>query len=940
MKREMLVAVEEAFSTALQLPAEQRISFLNAAYPDQPDVRREVESLLHHHQAAVNLTQMSVLWAAAEMLTEDDEEFEPIGSVIAGKYLIRERLGAGGMAEVYLADHLVLNIRVALKRPKPALRSDPGFRKTFLEEAQRAVILDHDNVARIHDVVEDDDDMFVVMEYIQGETLRSRLSTMPLPFKLDEFLPIAIQCASALAAAHEKRIVHLDVKPENIMLTPGGQVKICDFGVARRLSSGASGAHTTMVATVPLVAGTPAYMAPEVILRHPFDERADIFSLGTVFYEMLTGSNPFASDTVIATTGRIASHAPLPMSASGREVDPKLERIVARMLAKDPDQRYARATDIIQDLTAIHRSRHRLEDITCNVREAFVESRWMKVAAALVVLVLITVPIARIYRGPIQQSLGFIQLPEKKTVVVLPFLVDGEKPSQHYAHGLTDVLTERLSRIPQIRVVSPVEVFESGITTPRQAFGLFGANLAITGAIHPDGDAFQMVVSVADGKEGKQLRARKLLIAGFNSLAIQTQVTDAVVGLLDIEIEPQRQATLRTHGTQSSNAYQSYLEGSGHLATWQPEDIDTAIGLFRDALAIDSNFSLAYAGLGNAYRSKFHVQSRDRQWIDRALGACDQAVSHDPNLAAGHICLGNVYNLRGEDEAAVREFEVARVLDPNNDDVYRGLARSKEALNDLEPAEAIYHAAIKAKPDYWYNYMWLGNFYLTSRPQYEDAIKWYKEAVARAPDNASPYFGLCAAQFLAARYNDAVTTCLKSVSLRPTNLAYINLGVVYFDLGHYPLAANAFERARELNPRYYKPVGHLARTYYWMGKKAEATDLYAKAIELAKEELAINPGNAPVHIMLARYYAMLNNRADALFNLHIALQRHPMEPEYQCIAAVVYNQFGERAEAMRYLQNAIAFGYSITEIEAERELDNLREDPSFRALFAGQTGRR
>src|SRR5439155_24146576 len=232
---------------------------------------------------------------------------------------------------------------------------------------------------------------------------------------------------------------------------------------------------------------------------------------------------------------------------------------------------------------------------------------------------------------------------------------------------------------PQLRVVSPVEVLESGITTPRQAFGLFGANLVVTGSIHRTDDAFQIVLSVADGKEGKQIRGKTLATAGFNSLAAESQIIDAVAALLSLEIGAEQKIALRAHGTENPKAYDFYLEGTGHLATRKPEDIDIAIALFRDALALDSNFSLAYAGLGNAYLIKFELQ-RDRQWVTRAVEACDQAVSRNTNLAAGHVCLGTAYHWRGEDEAAVAEYELARKLDPNDDEVYRGLARSHEAL--------------------------------------------------------------------------------------------------------------------------------------------------------------------------------------------------------------------------------------------------------------------
>src|SRR5262249_36494729 len=271
----------------------------------------------------------------------------------------------------------------------------------FLEEARRAVVLRHDNVARVHDVLESGGEMFVVMEHIEGETLRQRLERLQRPLTVEEFLPIAIQCAGALAAAHEKRIVHLDVKPENIMLTTDERVKICDFGIARRLSSKST--NDTDDARTPnwTFAGTPAYMAPEVILSYQFDERADLFSLGTVFYEMLTGRNPFLAATGPATTARVVSERAAPMNHPA--VDRKLETIVMRLLEKDPARRFGNAGELLKELEALSRARSRAVDLITGLQEAFAEHMWLKIAATAVVLVLVAAPLAWIYRDAIER---------------------------------------------------------------------------------------------------------------------------------------------------------------------------------------------------------------------------------------------------------------------------------------------------------------------------------------------------------------------------------------------------------------------------------------------------------------------------------------------------------------------------------------------------------
>jgi tetratricopeptide (TPR) repeat protein len=486
-----------------------------------------------------------------------------------------------------------------------------------------------------------------------------------------------------------------------------------------------------------------------------------------------------------------------------------------------------------------------------------------------------------------------------------------------------------------------LEVKESGITKPSEAFRRLSAERAISGGIYKSGDKVQIVLSLIDGMSGKLLDQRTL-DTQFNSLKVQNQIIEAAIALLKLELTPAQQLELRAQGTEDPSVYTLYLEGKGLLDKVNLADTDAAIGLFQRALAQDSGFSLAHAGLGMAYRSKFGQGPRDKRLTDQALSACNEAVTGDRNLAAGHVCRGAVYRLRGEYPAAIQEFNRARELHPTSEEVYEiyeGLGRAYERMDKLDEAEALYEEAIRTRPNYWRSYVWLGQFYATSRPRYAEAARLLQEAVNRAPDNPVAHFGLCGVQTLMGDQQGALKSCGMSIQFRPTYGAYQNQGVIYFNLRQYPKAAEAFEHARALRPDYYKLAGHLARSYFWMGRTADATSLYGEAIRLANQELAVDPNSASVHVMLARYHAMLGQR-QAFFHLGVALKQAPNEPEYQCIAAVVHNQFDERSEALRYLEQAFAFGYSPTEIEAERELDNLREDPQFRALIARQTARR
>ena len=277
-----------------------------------------------------------------------------LSGTTVGRFAIRARLGKGGMGEVYRAYDTALKRPVALKRITPRLQSDPSCRKSFLREAQCASGLNHPHIAGLYDVLEANNEIFLVMEYVEGVTLRQQLQR---PISIEKLLGIAVQCAAALVAAHERGIVHRDLKPENIMLTSAGQVKILDFGVAKQLPPAEVTATTeTVNGGSGLAAGTPAYMAPEALLEKDTDPRADIFSLGVILYEALSGRHPFLAGSFMATSDRTLHEVPPPLARLNPKVPAELERIVAKMLAKNPDERYATAADLLVDLRAVRRT--------------------------------------------------------------------------------------------------------------------------------------------------------------------------------------------------------------------------------------------------------------------------------------------------------------------------------------------------------------------------------------------------------------------------------------------------------------------------------------------------------------------------------------------------------------------------------------------------------
>ena len=937
---EFLATVEDAYVRASELSPEARKSFLNETYPDRPDVRAEVESLLQHHAAAERLTQSAIVDAVMTVFTETESDL--IGTVVGGKYLIRQQLGTGKMGEVYLADHIILQTPFALKRPSPGVRNDPEFRRRLLDEARRAVILKHDNVTRVHDVIESGTDMFVVMEYIDGETLRTRLNNWNRPLSSTEFLPIAIQCISALAAAHDKRIVHLDVKPENIMLTAAGQVKICDFGIARKLRA-EGGAGPTDTTETPearwIFAGTPAYMAPEVILSYQFDERADLFSLGIVFYEALTGTNPFLAETVVATTARIVKKNPPPLSEINPAIDPGLERIVMRLLAKEPEERYATARDVLAELERFHRSQDRVRNIVGSILEAFSQTRRLKwLAAAVLVLSVIAVTAAFIYRDGAKRSVSITPLPEKKILAVLPFRIIGEgRGERFYSEGVSEILTGKLTQlttIPNLQVVPASEFHDRDIDTVEKARAEFGATLVLGGTFQFFGDQVRISYALIDAANRRELRAGSKQFAAADPFTAQDAAIRDVVALLELELTPPAHETLRMFGTSHPQAYFLYTEGRGALRNFhEKENIELAINLFMQATELDPAYAAAHAGLGQGYWRKFSF-TKEKGWLEQAEVACEKAVSIDRQLSQAYTCLGLVNQSAGEYERAEEEFNRALVLEPTNDDAQRELGRTLEAWGHFDEAEKACLKAIEIRPHYWAGYLRLAAFYKNRRHDYGKAIENYHKALAVSPGNGQVYFGLGAAYAEDGNYEKAIPLLKQATELRPSHWeSGYNLGVAYLRTRRYPEAKISLEKAASLTGD-YRATGTLARIYWLTGESTKARNTYQQAISEAEKLLLVNPRESDVHVLIGRYYAMLGLKPEAQSHLMLALNSASNDPHYLVIAAVAYLQLGDRNLSMNLLEQAMSHGATVKDFRAEPELDAIAGDPRYLALIS------
>ncbi|HYN14615.1 MAG TPA: protein kinase [Terriglobales bacterium] len=855
---------------------------------------------------------------------------QDLTGVSVGRFAIRALLGSGGMGEVYRADDTRLKRPVALKRVSRKLGADPSARQRIFKEAERASALNSPHIAAVYDVLEENGEVFLVMEYVEGASLRQRLRTSGR-FSISEFLSLALQCAEALAAAQKKGIVHRDLKPENILITPGGQAKILDFGLAKHLP--APGEEEVTVSGESLqwsLAGTPGYMAPEVLLGGQADHRSDIFALGVVFYEMLTGRHPFGAEHRTAAALQVT---PLSIRQLVPSIPAELDRIIAKMLAKSPDERYATAADLLADLRALERGCPFLVSTAPRPRHW---ARRVGRGVAVVVLVLLALAITPIARQHWKRWFVGADLPEKKNLAVLPFAVVGEDPGAHaFAQGLAETLTGKLAQLTDnypLQVVPPSEIRSQKVDSVEQARVGLGANLVLEGSLQRSGSQVRVTYHLVDAHTRQQLRADTVTAQAGDPFAMEDRVVQSVLRSLDLELGSKDRRALQARGTSEPAAYDYYLRGRGYLMEYQKaENVDSAIEVFQRALERDPNYTLAYAGLGESYWHKYQA-THAAEWMTRALEACQKAAA----LGEGAICLGHAYNETGRYDQAVNEFQRALGIDATSDDAYRGLGFAYEHLGKAAEAEQTYKHAIAVRPQYWAGYNWLGAFFFR-QGRFQEAASMFQQVTALAPDSFRGYQNLGGAYTALGRFDQALPALEQSVHLRPSASAYSNLGTVHFYLRRFADAARAYEQAVKLDDRNYVLWGNLAEAYYWSpGERENSADAYRKALALAQEQLKVNPRDTSALGQMAMDSVMLGERKPAYEYLRRALVLAPGDPDLQLKAAVIESRLGHPDRAIAFLDKALAAGISPDVIRNAPSFDDLAKTEPWQRLLRGR----
>jgi serine/threonine protein kinase/tetratricopeptide (TPR) repeat protein len=731
-----------------------------------------------------------------------------------GPYEIVAPLGAGGMGEVYRARDSRLNRDVAIKVLPERLSQDPQSLARFERESKAVAALSHPNILVLFDVGTHDGLTYAVTELLEGQTLRERLDVSAIPWR--KAVEIGVAVAEGLSAAHSKGIVHRDLKPANIFLTSDGRVKILDFGLARRQSGVSRDEETATFADAETEAGTVlgtlGYMSPEQVRGGTAEAPSDIFSLGCVWYEMVTGRRAFRGSSAGDIMAAILKEEPAPLTESGKQIPADLDRIIERCLAKNAAQRFHSANDLAFALKST------LTASTERQTEAPVRSTRLRLAGVLAAVLVVVLAGAFFYWRSQGRSID--------SLAVLPFVnVGGDPNTEYLSDGITESLIDSLSQVPNLKVMSRSAAFRyKGKESDARTVGReLGVRAVLTGRITQRGDSLVVSTELMNVDDNSALWGEQYNRKLADALAVQQEIAQQISEKLRLRLSSEQKTELAKHQTDNPEAYQLYLKGRYYASKFDTENLKKGLDYFHQAIALDSKYALAYDGISYYYALVEDLLIPSAEAVPKSREAALKALELDPTLAAAHAELGMAY--------------------------WSGF--------DFPAAEKEYRRALELNANYAGAHEYYG-WYLATMGHIDEGISEVRRAAALDPLSFEICYMLGWDQIYARRYDEAVTQLRKCVDLEPSVwISEVLLGEAYEQQGRFPEAIAALKKAREIEDQIQWPLAELARAYALSGQTAEARHGLDELLARSKHGYVVSK------YLIAIIYAALGDKDQA-----------------------------------------------------------------------------
>jgi serine/threonine-protein kinase len=858
--------VRHILEEALERTPGERASFLDEACRDDEELRREVSSLIASAEVAGDFIEEPPRQLAATIVVQGD------ANSTIGHYRLLSLIGKGGMGEVYLAEDERLKRKLAIKLLPAAYTNDRERVRRFEQEARAASALNHPNITTIFEVGESPRGHFIAMEYVEGETLSKLIKNGPPEF--DQIIAFSLQIADALDEAHSKGITHRDIKPDNVMTTPRGQIKVLDFGLAKirqpaRMPANEEDETVQTMGTAPgIVVGTLNYLSPEQVRGQEVDHRTDIFSFGIVLYEMATGRQPFAASSMTETMDRILHAQPAAMARFNYALPVEFDWIVRKCLEKDQERRYQSAHELLIDLKNLQRDSQsdRLAPLTSRMpqmNQTPVRRVWLPVALAAVVLTLVIVVVLTwqsAARRPVTPSPT-----EIKSLAVLPLAnLSGAAEQEYFSDGLTEALITDLSRFGALRVISRTSVmrYKNAPKPLPEIARELNVDGVIEGSVRRSGDRVSITAKLIHAPTDTHLWGTSYERDLRDVLALQREVARDVAERIRLRLTPEESSLLAGGRKINPAAHESYLQGRYHWNKRTADDLDKAITFFQEAVRLEPDYASAWVGLADSYNLLTPYRNLPAsQSYPKSKEAALRALALDPALGEAHAALGVV---RGEYDwdwaAAERDFKRALELSPN----------------------------------------------------YAPARQWYAEFLTRQR-----------------RFDEALREAERAAELDPLSLI-VNavVGWVHLYSRQPDRAISQLQKTLALDAGFIPARGYLGMAYL-------QKDDYARAEEELRQAYEISGRNPRylAHLGVAHALAGKQNIARRdMTELHRLAAQHRVQP---FLVASMHTALGENDRAFEWLERAYQErGVWMLFLNIDPLFDRLRSDARFAGLLA------
>jgi tetratricopeptide (TPR) repeat protein len=924
-------SVEQLFEAALALKPEDRSAFLDEMCARDLELRQSVEDLLIEDARAGSFlqhppleflnkapTHMPSLSATAQSVsvngaprTEAAVGLLKPGEILIDRFVIVRFIAKGGMGEVYeVDDRFLRGVHVALKTILPHIAGDPGLQQRFKREVLLAREVSHPNLCPIYDIFHSEQPppgiLFLTMKLLPGKTLAARLRESP-PITAEEGLAILKGMAAGIAAIHAAGIVHRDIKPNNLILDGAGtdiRLWITDFGLAHAFEADPTFPGQTVVA------GTPAYIAPELLSGHPPSQASDLYALGIVLHEVFTGQKPAA-----VMGGSLADSPAL----SASDAPASCIQLIRGCLDKDPRRR----CDAFQEA---------LESLNPRPRRPWTRRQFIGAAAAGICSV----------GGLTWWKRDFVEdllhpLPSKRFVALLSWPKTAEGKVAPMLTGALGAIKNELARLEafdrNLFVISPEDAHQD---VPANA-GLkeicdpLGANLVLAATEVMGSKHFQLILRLLSPHSDKAIREREVTCSFAEITSLPGKAVQAAARLLDVS--RYLHAGDRTEpGTQSAAAYSAFQSAEALMKQPNDSGLDAAIDKYKEAIKLDPNYAIAHAELAQAYVYLYGLR-RDPAALDLARGNCDRSLVLDGRLVEGHLARAILLENTGDESGALDEFAQALALDPSNSDTLLLQAGVFTRLNRWEDAQKAYRRVLSERPNSWVTYNQLG-FALHQEGKYQDAIKAFRAASLAAPNSSLPLSNLGGEYLQVGDFPQATEALKKSLSLQPSDLAAANTSLALRYQSRYQEALPFALKAVELNPAEDTNWLELGDCYSSLrNRENEAKSAYRRAAQETERHLQTDATNGASWMMLALYRVKSGSPETALALVQKAESLGAGDLDSQIYKVRILELLGRRDQALATL--AACFRKSPTSLQMPPfpDMQSLRKDPRYRQML-------